>query len=398
LFASNIAQAGEPPAAEEPPQVSVLTFEPGETYWQRFGHDALLLRSPDGQRAVTYNYGIFDFRQKNFFLNFARGKMLYQVMPNWLDNDLRLYESEGRWVREQQLDLSLAQRRAMLDYLETNVQPENAQYRYDYFTSNCATRVRDAIDSVLGGELKKQLVGKPANSSYRFEATRLISPDFALMLVMDLALGPTADKPIDLQQQSFVPMSLMQSLRQVKVADENGQLHPLVKSEVELRPGLIADAPTAPPDLRLQFLLLGLGFAGLLALLARARGSAAARIAFGLLAGSFSLVCGIGGLLLAVLWGLTDHWAGWRNENLLLLDPLCLLLVPAFFGAMRKHWQPGPRVRGLAALIATGAVIALALRLLPLSFQANLPWVLLILPTHLILALLARRASLSAAA
>jgi hypothetical protein len=392
LFASNIAHAGELPAAEEPPEVSVLTFEPGETYWERFGHDALLLRSPDGTRAITYNYGIFDFRQKNFFLNFARGKMLYQVLPNYLDNDLQLYQREGRWVQEQKLDLTLAQRRAMLDYLETNVLPENAQYRYDYFTSNCATRVRDAIDSVLGGALKQQLSGKPANSSYRFEATRLISPNYPLMLLMDLALGPSADQPIDLQQQSFVPMSLMAALRDVKIAGEDGQLHPLVKAEIQLRPQVIADAPAAPPDQRLSFLLVGLGFAVALMLLASVRTQlVGARIVFALLAGSFTLVCGVCGLLLAILWGLTDHWAGWRNENLLLLNPLCLLLVPVWLGSLGRRWQPGFRTQTFTTIIVLCAVVALLLRWVPHAFQANLPWVLLLLPTHLVLAYVARQ-------
>ena len=32
-----------------PPQVSLLTFGPGDIYWQRFGHNALLLRAADGR-------------------------------------------------------------------------------------------------------------------------------------------------------------------------------------------------------------------------------------------------------------------------------------------------------------------------------------------------------------
>ena len=384
------ARAQTPPLADaDVPEVSVLTFEPGEVYWQRFGHDALLLRAPDGSRAITYNYGIFDFRQKNFFLNFARGKMLYQVVPNRLENDLRIYESEGRWVVEQKLDLTLAQRRAMLDYLETNVRPENAQYRYDYFVSNCATRVRDAIDHVLGGALRRQLDAKPANSTYRFEATRLIAPDFPMMLAMDLALGPTADRPITLQQQSFVPAALMQALRTVTVTGEDGQPHPLVKSETRLRPQIVADAPAAPPDLRLRFLLIGVAFAILLWMLARRRRHRAARVGFGLLAGTFWLLCGIGGVLLAVLWGLTDHWAGWHNENLLLLNPLGLLLVASGYGSMGRRWLPGRRIRLLTYAVTAGAVIALLLRLLPWTYQANLPWVLLLLPAHLVLGLIA---------
>src|SRR3546814_9894858 len=39
-------------------------------------------------------------------------------------------------------------------------------------------------------------------------------------------------------------------------------------------------------------------------------------------------------------WGLTAHWAIWANHNLLLLDPLCLLLVPAWLMSARATWRP----------------------------------------------------------
>ncbi len=78
LLAASVAHARRPPDAALLPTVSVLTFSPGEIYWQRFGHNALLVREPGGEARV-YNYGIFDFQQKNFFLNFARGAMLYRL-------------------------------------------------------------------------------------------------------------------------------------------------------------------------------------------------------------------------------------------------------------------------------------------------------------------------------
>lgn len=63
-----------PPAA---PQISLLTFQPGEVYWQRYGHNALRVVEARGE--AVYNYGIFDFGQKNFALNFARGRMQYRL-------------------------------------------------------------------------------------------------------------------------------------------------------------------------------------------------------------------------------------------------------------------------------------------------------------------------------
>ena len=42
---------------------------------------------------------------------------------------------------------------ALAAALAQNARPENARYRYDYFTANCATQVRDALDTAMGGAL-----------------------------------------------------------------------------------------------------------------------------------------------------------------------------------------------------------------------------------------------------
>lgn len=374
--------------------VSLVTFQPGTEYWQRFGHNALLLREASSGKAITYNYGLFDFRQKNFFLNFARGLMIYRVAPNWLANDLPIYADDGRWAREQVLALTPAQRGWLRDYLAWNVEPEHAEYRYDYFTSNCSTRVRDALDRALGGALQRQLAGKAVPASYRSEALRLIAPDRPLMIAMDLALGPVADRPIDLWQQSFAPLTLMDALRGVTVTAADGSLQPLVSAEHELLPTTaLPDPPAAAPSLVLPFLGVGLVLAALLALSAALRAHALVRIGGALLAGTLTLLLSLAGLILAALWGLTDHWAGWRNGNLLLLNPLGLLLLPTWLGALRRGWQPRHFAHALACFIALGAALALPLRLLPGTEQQNLHWIALVLPVQLALAWALHRAA-----
>ena len=157
-------------------RASLLTFAPGETYWQRFGHNALLIENTATGANAVYNYGMFDFFQKNFFLNFARGRMLYRLDVDTLPRTLALYASEGRWVRQQVLNLSPERRLQLALFLDRNAQPDQAQYRYDYFRDNCSTRVRDAIDSVLGGAIARRLKAEPVPVTYRFEATRLMRP------------------------------------------------------------------------------------------------------------------------------------------------------------------------------------------------------------------------------
>src|SRR5512142_3305814 len=58
-------------------EVSLVTYGPGETYWERFGHDAIELRDTASGEAINFNYGVFDFNEANFFVNFARGRMHY---------------------------------------------------------------------------------------------------------------------------------------------------------------------------------------------------------------------------------------------------------------------------------------------------------------------------------
>jgi hypothetical protein len=43
---------------------------------------------------------------------------------------------------------------ALREFLEWNWLPQNRDYLYDYFRDNCSTRVRDALDRVLGGALR----------------------------------------------------------------------------------------------------------------------------------------------------------------------------------------------------------------------------------------------------
>ena len=155
---------------------------------------------------------------------------------------------------------------------------------------------------------------------------------------------------------------------------------------MQLLQARLPDDPAQPPDWRLPFLLLGLGFAVLLLLLNRQRQHPLARTAFAVLASAFTLVCGVSGLILLAMWTLTQHWAGWHNQNLLLLNPLSLLLVPAWIGSIRSTWRPRNWSRRISWMLAILAGLALVIRLIPGWYQANLAWILLLLPTQAVLA------------
>ena len=388
--------AQSPAAPEQPPganlDVSLLTFGPGEEVWERFGHNAIQVRNRGTGEARLYNYGIFDFGEKNFFLNFARGLMTYRIAEGDPADELPLYVAEGRWIIEQELNLLPVQRAQLADYLAWNVRPENSRYRYDYFTANCSTRVRDALDAAVAGAIKAQTIAPSRGFTYRMDADRLMRPDPAVMLVMDAGLGPFADQRLSFWDESFIPMEFMRHLRAVRVPDENGTLQPLVRHETQLASARLPDPPAFAPDWLWPALAAGIASALVLLALAGLRRRTWARALFAAAAAFVSVALGLAGLVLAGLWLLTDHVSAWRNENLLLLNPLCLLLLPAWIGAARVRWRPSAFATRVGVLITFCAAFAFFIKVFPAFRQDNRFWIALLLPLQLAFALILTRA------
>lgn len=356
------ARAEATPEPGETLRASLLTFAPGETYWQRFGHNALLIENTTTGANAVYNYGMFDFFQKNFFLNFARGHMLYRLDVDTLARTLALYASEGRWVRQQVLDLPPERRLQLALFLDRNAQPDRAQYRYDYFRDNCSTRVRDAIDGVLGGAIAQRLKAEPVPVTYRFEATRLMRPIWPLAVGMDAILGPAADVAMTRWEQSFVPEVFMQA-----VATQTVDGAPLVSETHELVPdtGRFV-APDLPLPLGHLLFLPGVALGLLLLLAAKGEG----RWFFALLATPVLLFAGVGGVLMLAAWTLTEHWAMHANVGLAWFSPLALLLLPAAWRKPSRESVGAPHRLARFALLAW-LVIGIAGSVVGSVWQAN---------------------------
>ena len=212
LSASAFAQVpGD--ASQDTIRIGVATMLPGEIFWERFGHNAIVVDDPGRGEPISYNFGFFDLDEPGFIGRFVRGQMQYQLVALPFARDLAYYRDTGRGVGIQWLDLEPAQALRLAAALAENAKPQNARYDYDYFTDNCSTRVRDALDMALGGRLRPQLAAHARDNTYRSEAVRLASPAGWMWLGFDLGLGPFADRPLSLWQEAFVPMRLADSLR-----------------------------------------------------------------------------------------------------------------------------------------------------------------------------------------
>jgi hypothetical protein len=371
LLAASLATAPFARAAEpgEELTISLLTIDPGDLVFEKFGHDGILIEdanAPAGSQRFFYHWGNFDFGQKSFFINYARGRMDYSMDRAPLE-DLGGYAADDRRIVRQELNLSPAQRSELRKKLLVNLQPENRVYSYNYYTDNCATRARDAIDAAVGGQLKSQLTPQPTDTTFRWHTRRLARDDLFWYAALHTVLGPLTDRKINQWEEAFLPLKLRDHLRHATVTNPaTGQVEPIVKAETEISPSTRPPEPTAPPRWTIHFFATGLVIAaGLVGFVAWAmRGPAGRRggkIAFAVAATLYAAFLGICAFIGLWFWLLSDHWAAWRNENLFGYSPLAIplaFLIPVLF---RKPGRVKRHAAGLAIAIAASTLLGVLL-------------------------------------
>ena len=117
------ADAGVLTAPPEDLEVSLVTYGPGQVYWERFGHNAIRIRDRVSGESGDFNYGVFDFEDRAFLLNFARGRMSYMIDAEHSEVNQQDYIDAGRSVLEQRLALSADQARNLRAFLIWILQP-----------------------------------------------------------------------------------------------------------------------------------------------------------------------------------------------------------------------------------------------------------------------------------
>ena len=371
------------PAPGSELRVSLITIGAGPVVYEMFGHNAIRIQDPARGLDVAYNWGMFDISQEGFFWRFLLGDWQYWMAGLSSEGMIAHYVASDRGVVEQELDLAPARRLQLLEMVELNRRPENAYYRYEYFLDNCSTRARDALDTVLGGSLRARFANLPGET-FRFHTRRLTEGNPLVYVSLDFFMSGRGDRPVTAWDEMFIPMMMRDFLRETE----------LVTSEVVL------DEParvplTEPPPRFLWFALTGMLLAGLLASSAWAgaaeriraaspRVSRLARAEFAGLAGIWSLVAGLSGLVMIVSHFTAHEFMHW-NENFLQANPLSLVLaialVPAVFAG---RWR---RLATRTAQLAAGvSVLGLVMQVVPGIDQVNGYHLAVAVPAHLALA------------
>ncbi len=210
-------------------RISLLTCTPGEELNETFGHSALRVIDSNSVTDHVYNYGTFDFEDKNFYIKFIKGKLRYFVNIDQFQEFAFFYQQYNRGITEQVLNFSDKEKLAIYHALIENVKEENKYYQYDFFLDNCTTRLRDIIKKyhhpipVLPAIMPTSYTFRNAIHQYLDNNNQFWSK-----LGIDILLGARTDAIMTAEQQEFLPDNLMialDSAANTKVVSSSQQLY-----------------------------------------------------------------------------------------------------------------------------------------------------------------------------
>ena len=291
-------------------EISVITCGPGyEELYATFGHSAFRILDIPNKIDRVYNYGTFNFDTPNFYLNFVRGKLLYELRAYNFGSFLNSYHRENRWVKGQVLDLNSNEVQQVFNFLENNAKPVNRSYKYDFFYDNCSTKLYDVLETVLGDKL----VFKNELDEHNYSHRDLIQiylgnhpwGDFGI----DLALGSDIDKKASSKEYMFLPDFVFESFTKIKIKDEENEKTIVKRTEEILLDYEAKNQQTFfTPFVVFGIIALLIIFLTYLDFKKKKRNKYLDFILF--------LTTGIIGIVILLLWFATDHTTTANNFNI----------------------------------------------------------------------------------
>lgn len=308
----------------EQAEVSIITVGPGDQLFEAFGHSAIRVKDPVYQIDIAYNYGLFDFNQPNFYLNFAKGKLLYKLGKHAFSKFVQSNAYYKRWMIEQVLNLNQQEKQHIFTFLENNAKPENASYLYDPFFENCATKPRDLVLLTLDNKITLNTNFVTKNETLRSLMNKELPQNTWGGFGINLALGNKLDKKITLSEYLYLPDYVYKSFKGAFINDKSVD-RPLVKEEKIL---LNYEEKKIESSVLSPLLVFSVLF--LLVLFITIRDFNQKQLTKWIDVSLF-VFTGSTGCVILFLWFFTDHTTTPNNFNALWCFPLNLLFVFMIF-------------------------------------------------------------------
>lgn len=304
--------------------ISVITCGPYQkAIYFAFGHSAFRVYDPEFGIDYAFNYGIFDFDQPNFVLNFALGNNYYMLGVHDYQLFKNSYIEDNRYVHEQVLDLTNEQKQKVFDFLLWNAKPENRSYNYDYFYDNCATKIRDVIQNTLGNDVVFD--GSYINTTY---SIRQLTDIYLKQqpwgdLGIDICLGLPMDKIASPYEYMFLPDYVESGFDHASVKKDN------ITTPLVLKKEIVYESHDQEEETSFPHPLYVFGALGVIAIALSVFDLKRQKLSNWFDAALFG-TAGLIGVLLCLLWFFTDHKAAANNFNILWALPTHLIAIAVF--------------------------------------------------------------------
>ncbi|MDX1629073.1 MAG: DUF4105 domain-containing protein [Fulvivirga sp.] len=315
LFLSRLGYS-QPNQLSENAQIRIITVGPyQEELYSAFGHSGIRVYDPANQIDDFYNYGVFDFDQPNFYLNFAKGYLNYRLAVMDYPRVKQYYIYQNRYIHEQVLNLINEEKQELYHFLLWNAQPENMYYYYDYFYDNCATRIRDAMEKTYGDSVVFDGSYVTTNYTIRDLTDLYLQEQPWGDLGIDLCLGLPMDRNATPYMYMFLPDYVELAFDHAFII-RNGKKVPLVAETIvtyESKPQPSAASKITPFYLFSLLAVIVIGFTYL------GYRKKRHKKVFDVI---WFTIIGLFGWFLFLLWTATDHHAAAQNFNILWAIPL----------------------------------------------------------------------------
>ncbi|WP_166963619.1 lipoprotein N-acyltransferase Lnb domain-containing protein [Yeosuana marina] len=311
-------------------EISVLTIGPGSSLNDAFGHNAFRIKDSLNHIDVVFNYGIYDFNTPNFYIKFAQGRLNYLIGMNYYKDFYGNYKEENRTIKEQVLNLSQNEKQRLLNFLANNIKPENRRYLYDFFYDNCATKIRDVLETITDNKIQFNTPDGFKEQTFRQLIYSNLNKNSWGSFGIDLALGSVIDKKATPYEHMFLPKYIFKFF-------ENATLSSSGEKLVKQTHILYQKTDTPETNNFLTSPLMIFGIIGLLILFITFKDYKNKKRSNWLDVVLF-FATGIIGILILLLWFATDHKGTHQNYNLLWACALNILVVFQFFKKSIPSW------------------------------------------------------------
>lgn len=284
--------------------VSLVTQAPGAELYVWFGHAGLLIETP--LQDVMYDWGVFSF-SPGFYLDFIFGRLYYSALPTWPESVFGRAEREERTVTVLSLDIDNAAKSALIDFVNYNVTPPNNVYLYDYYFDNCATRIRDIVNSAEDDGFRQWAEGISTGYTLRQLSTLYMKRSSPVAFTLNVLQGPSIDNVANLYEACFLPDILMKALE--AWYDKDGTV---------VYQGSEADVGNM--HLAFSSLVAGLVVAIIMYTLSRS-----SKRAYGVVSFFIHLYFTFLSSILLFMMTCTNHTVTWGNENIVFFNPLFII-------------------------------------------------------------------------